>query len=96
MSRVVEPTLMQVVSLSIECADCGRMRWRKPVDLYRFRGIDASTPLSRIGERLSCSSCVEAGAQGKNIVVQAAFSFDLDRERAAAWRLKSQEVRVAG
>ncbi|UXT96742.1 hypothetical protein [Agrobacterium tumefaciens] len=96
MSRVVAPTLMQVVSLSIECADCGRMRWRKPEELYRFRGINASTPLSRIGERLSCSSCVDAGAQGKNIVVQAAFSFELDRERAAAWRLKSQEVRVAG
>jgi len=96
MSGVVEPTLMQVVSLSIECADCGRLRWRKPQELYRFRGVTASTPLSKIGERLSCSSCVDAGAQGKNIVVQAAFSFELDRERAAAWRLKSQEVRAAG
>lgn len=96
MSGVAEPTLMRVVSLSIECADCGRLRWRKPQELYRFRGVNASTPLSKIGERLSCSSCVDAGAQGKNIVVQAAFSFELDRERAAAWRLKSQEVRAAG
>lgn len=90
------PTLGQVLSLSIECADCGRNRWRKPQELYRIKGIHSRTQLSEIGSRLVCSSCVDDGLPGKNIVIQAAFSFEEDRLRADAWRVSNLAARAAG
>lgn len=90
------PTLGKVSSLSIECGDCGRLRWRKPQELYRMKGIDAATPLADIGNRLVCSSCQEQGDPGKNIVIQAAFSFETDRIKAEAWRTNILGARAAG
>jgi hypothetical protein len=89
-------TLGQVVSLSVECGDCGRLRWRKPHEFYRMEGIAASTPLSDLGVRLVCSACRAQGAEGRNIVIQAAFSCENDRLAAEAWGLNSREVHAAG
>jgi len=91
----IEPTLKQVISVSIECADCGRMRWRKPRDLY-VNGIGPTTALSELGARLTCSSCKDEGMPGKNVVIQAAFAHEIDRIRAEAGRIRSLEVREAG
>jgi hypothetical protein len=89
-------TLNQVLSLSIECGDCGRMRWRKPQELYRLRGIGPSTQIAELGGRLVCSSCQSEGMDGRNVVIQAAFSFENDRIRAEAWRTSNQAVRAMG
>ena len=89
-------TLNQVLSLSIECGDCGRMRWRKPQELYRLRGVAPSTRIEELGGRLVCSACQSEGMGGRNISIQAAFSFEKDRIRAEAWRSNSQAVREAG
>lgn len=90
------PTLGQVLSLSIECGDCGRNRWRKPQELYRIKGVNSATQVSEIGSRLVCSSCVDEGLPGKNIVIQAAFSFENDRLKAEAWRVSSLAARATG
>lgn len=89
-------TLNQVLSLSIECGDCGRMRWRKPQELYRLRGVSSSTQIAELGSRLICSACQSQGLDGRNISIQAAFSFEADRIRAEAWRTNNQAVREAG
>jgi acid phosphatase family membrane protein YuiD len=89
-------TLSQVLSLSIECGDCGRMRWRKPQELYRLRGVSPSTPIAELGSRLVCSVCQSDGLDGRNISIQAAFSLENDRIRADAWRVNNQAVREAG
>ena len=89
-------TLNQVLSLSIECGDCGRMRWRKPQELYRLRGVSPSTQIADLGSRLVCSACQAEGLDGRNISIQAAFSFEADRIRADAWRINNQAVREAG
>ena len=90
-----EPTLADVVSVSIECADCGRNRWKKPIELRRF-GVNLSTKLSNLGSRLVCSGCREDGMPGKNIVIQAAFVTDLDRLRAEASAVRNRTARAAG
>jgi hypothetical protein len=89
-------TLSQVLSLSIECGDCGRMRWRKPQELYRLKGIGPSTHIPDLGGRLVCSSCQSEGLDGRNVVIQAAFSFEDDRIRAEAWRINTLAARAAG
>ncbi|QCL96051.1 hypothetical protein CFBP7129_17420 [Agrobacterium tumefaciens] len=89
-------TLNQVLSLSIECGDCGRMRWRKPQELYRLSGVGPSTQITELGSRLVCSACHSEGLDGRNISIQAAFSFENDRIRAEARRINNQAVRVAG
>lgn len=90
------PTLGSALSLSIECGDCGRNRWRRPQELYRIKGIGPATLVSELGARLVCSSCTGEGQPGKNIAIQVAFSFEEDRVKADAWRLNSLEARAAG
>jgi hypothetical protein len=90
------PTLEQALSLSIECGDCGRIRWRKPQELYRIKGIGPATLVSEVGVRLVCSSCTSQGAEGRNIAIGVAFSFELDRIRAEASRVSTLATRAAG
>ena len=88
-------TLAQAVSISIECADCGRARWRRPSDFYRHGTIGPATSIEELGSRLFCTECQDAGDHGKNIVIQAAFAYEADRIRAEAARLRSLEARVS-
>lgn len=90
------PTLGDAASLSIECADCGHSRWRKPEDLYG-RNFCSETMIAEISEKLYCSPCRADGLPGRNISVQVAFVTEARRREADAWlALKSQKVRAAG
>lgn len=89
-------TLAQVVSISIECADCGRARWRRPSDFYRHGSIGPSTAVEELAARLVCVECQGAGDHGKSIVVQAAFAVELDRLRAEAVRIRNREAPSSG
>jgi hypothetical protein len=96
MRFTAEPVIGEVASLSIECADCGHSRWRKPAELYK-KGIRADAPLEAVAKRLFCSSCREDGLPGKNVVVQAAFLTAESQKRAAAFaEARIQKVRAAG
>lgn len=66
------PTLEDVRTLRIECADCGRERWWKRSQIAR-QHIPLETPLSAILPRLCCSCCREEGLPGNNVVVSADF-----------------------
>lgn len=84
----------QVLSLTLECANCGRIRVRKPADLRRF-GITGETPISDVSCRLYCHTCRLEGDDDRNITVRAAFANQLDRERAEAHRLRGREALYA-
>lgn len=90
-----EPTIGQTISISIECGDCGHVRWRKPDEFYTF-GFKYTTTLNELGQKLFCSSCRSEGESGKNVIISAAFKTELDRERANASRLNIQAARAAG
>ena len=90
-----EPVLSQVVSIAIECSDCGRSRWRRVSELKAF-GVCATTRLSDLAQRLFCVACRDDGLPGRSISVQASFVTQNDRERAAAQRLNSREVHARG
>ncbi len=89
-------TLEKLTSLSIECVDCGRLRWRKPSDLYRIKGVGPATDLSELGMRLVCTSCQNEGMDGRNIAIQANFNLENDRLRFEAARISSQAIRAKG
>lgn len=88
--------LENLASLSIECGDCGRLRWRKPAELYRIKGVGPTTDLSELGMRLVCTSCQSEGMDGRNIAIQANFNFENDRLRFEAARINSQAARAKG
>lgn len=90
-----EPCVGHTMSISVECADCGRNRWWKPVQLKRF-GVDSSTPLSSLSARLTCKACRDEGMPGKTVTISAAFSSELERERASAYLINSREALVEG
>lgn len=96
MSATGLATLGQAVSISIECADCGRARWRRPHEFYRYGKIGPATPIQELGTRLFCAECQDAGDHGKNIVIQAAFAFESDRIRTEAAKLRSLEAPSSG
>lgn len=82
-------TLGEAATINVECTDCGRSRWWRPVELYRY-GVRSTTPLEALSTRLSCSSCREDGLPGKNISVQVGFITDRVRVHAEARLLNSQ------
>jgi len=88
-------TLGEAATVSVECTDCGRSRWWRPQELYRF-GVKASTPLEALSARLSCSACKEDGLPGKNISVQVGFVTDRARIQAEARLLNSLTVPGTG
>lgn len=90
-----EPTIGQTISISIECGDCGHVRWRKPHEFYTF-GFKGVTTLNDLGQKLFCAACRSEGESGKNVVISAAFQTELDRERANASRLNIQEAPGVG
>lgn len=84
-----EAVVSQVVSLTIECVDCGRIRVRKPSELRRH-GINEATRLSEVSSRLVCSGCREDGLPGRHLSVQAAFATYLDQVNAEAYLINSR------
>jgi hypothetical protein len=90
-----EPVLAQVLSISVECIDCGRTRWRRTAELKTF-GVNENTKLADLSRRLYCTACRAEGLPGRHISVQASFVTATDRERAEAFRLNSREVHGRG
>jgi hypothetical protein len=84
-----EMPLGAAARLGVECGDCGRSRWLRPVQLVR-RGVTLHTPLADVSSKLSCSACRSEGLGGKNVTVQAFFSRDADRVKAEAEVLRNQ------
>lgn len=90
-----KPVIAHVVSLSVECADCGRNRWWKPDELRRF-GVTGNTPLAELSGRIVCSACRADGLPGTAVSIQAAFIDERQRVRSEAQMLSEREVLVEG
>jgi len=88
-----KPVIAHVVSISVECADCGRNRWWKPDELRRF-GVAGSTPLAELSGRIVCSACRADGLPGTAVSIQAAFIDERQRVRSEAQMLSEREVLV--
>ena len=86
-----EAVVSQVLSLTLECVNCGRTRLKKPSELRRF-GIGDATRLSDVSVRLYCQGCRETGDPDRNITVRAVFARELDRERAEAQGIRDREA----
>lgn len=87
-----EPIVADVLSLTMECTECGRTRRKAPTEMRAY-GVTPETKLSDLSHRLVCSICKDEGVTGGRIVVQAAFATDLARERANAYRVNAHEAR---
>ncbi|RUX26132.1 hypothetical protein EOA13_24830 [Mesorhizobium sp. M7A.F.Ca.US.011.01.1.1] len=74
-----EAVIAHVVSISVECGDCGRNRWWRPDQLKRF-GVTGNTPLAALSERMRCVICRADGLPGANVSIQAAFVDERQRE----------------
>ncbi|MER9876168.1 hypothetical protein [Mesorhizobium sp. M0195] len=85
-----EATIADVVSIAVECIDCGRNRWWKPAELKRH-GVRPETPLSALSGRLICKACRADGLPGAAVSIQAAFIDDRQRVRAEARLLNGRE-----
>ncbi|WP_404927770.1 hypothetical protein [Mesorhizobium sp. ORM16] len=83
--------IADVVSISVECADCGRNRWWKPDQLRRF-GVTGNTPLAALSGRLVCSACRADGLPGTAIQIRAAFIDERQRVRSEALMLSEREM----
>ncbi|QKC89463.1 hypothetical protein EB230_14315 [Mesorhizobium sp. NZP2234] len=88
-----KPVIAHVVSISVECADCGRNRWWKPDELRRF-GVTDGTPLAELSGRIVCSACRADGLPGTAVSIQAAFVDERQRVRSEAQMLSEREVLV--
>jgi len=88
-----KPVIAHVVSISVECADCGRNRWWKPDELRRF-GVTGGTPLAELSGRVVCSACRADGLPGTAVSIQAAFVDERQRVRSEAQMLSEREVLV--
>lgn len=86
-----ESVIAEVVSISVECADCGRNRWWRPDQLKRF-GVTANTPLAALSGRIVCSACRADGLPGAAVSIQAAFIDERQRVRSEARMLSGREV----
>ncbi|PTE08480.1 hypothetical protein [Mesorhizobium helmanticense] len=86
-----EATIADVVSIAVECIDCGRNRWWKPAELRRH-GVSGQTPLAALSERLCCSACRADGLPGRAVSIQAAFIEEHERRRREARRRNEREV----
>lgn len=90
-----KPIIADVVSVSVECADCGHGRWLRPAQLQSF-GVSLMTSLEDLASRLSCAPCRLDGLPGKNVVVTAAFVNEELRNRAERWKARTPEVHAWG
>ena len=88
-------TLGEAATIRVECTDCGRSRWWRPDELYRY-GVRPGTPLETLSARLTCSACQEDGLPGKHLSVQVGFVTDRGRLRAEARLLNSLAAPVPG
>jgi hypothetical protein len=80
-----EATVAEVVSIAVECIDCGRNRWWKPADLKRY-GVTGQTPLAALSGRLICKACRADGLPGGAVSIQAAFIDETERRHIEARR----------
>src|ERR1700754_2486190 len=85
-----EATIAEVVSIAVECIDCGRNRWWKPAELKRY-GVTGQTPLAALSGRLICKACREDGLPGGAVAIQAAFIDEKERRRLEARRRDERE-----
>lgn len=76
-----EPIIGDVKALQVECGDCGRERWLARHALLKSR-ITPETSIENLSARFRCSSCLEAGLPGTNIIVTPVFH-DAGRARSA-------------
>lgn len=90
-----EPVVAQVVSISVECGDCGRSRWWRPDQLKRF-GVTGNTAVAALSARMRCSACRAEGLPGANITIQGAFIDERQRVRSEAQMMSEREVLVEG
>ncbi|WP_137933690.1 hypothetical protein [Mesorhizobium comanense] len=90
-----EAVIAHVVSISVECADCGRNRWWRSDQLRRF-GVTKNTPLAELSGRIVCSACRADGLPGTAISIQAAFIDDRQRVRSEAQMLSDREMPLEG
>lgn len=93
MSRVQEPTVGSASVIEIECADCGRIRWLKPHDLYRS-GVAKETTVRQLGLKLFCGDCRDEGLPGKSLILSPRFATNSARIYAEAYQINSREVRA--
>ncbi|CCV15127.1 conserved hypothetical protein [Mesorhizobium sp. STM 4661] len=86
-----EATIADVVSVAVECIDCGRNRWWKPAELRRY-GVNGQTPLVALSARLRCSACQADGLPGRAVSIQAAFIEEHERRRRETRRRAEREA----
>ncbi len=95
MSCVQEPTVGSTSVIEIECADCGRIRWLKPHDLYRSRAkVTPQTTIRQLGLKLFCTGCRGEGMPGRNISLSPRFVSSNARIYADAHMINSREARA--
>ncbi|HEV7253846.1 MAG TPA: hypothetical protein VGN97_12240 [Mesorhizobium sp.] len=87
-----EAVVSQVLSLTMECGDCGHRCRMKRAELAEF-GVTGATRLSEVAKRLVCKECRDEGEPGRNFTIQAAFASNLARLRAEAYLINSREAR---
>lgn len=91
-----EPVTVGMIDrLRIECADCGRSRWREPSELVK-KGISLHVEIRSLLPKFSCSECADDGLPARNITVQALFLHDHEARRAERDVLRSQEALSKG
>lgn len=93
MSCVQEPTVGSTSVIEIECADCGRIRWRKPHDLYRA-GVTKQTTIRQLGLKLFCTGCRDEGLPGRSLILSPRFATNNARIYAEAYQINSREARA--
>lgn len=93
MSCVQEPTVGSASVIEVECADCGRIRWLKPHDLYRS-GVTKETTIRQLGLKLFCGECRDDGVPGKSLILSPRFATSNARIYAEAYQINSREARA--
>ena len=90
-----EAVIAHVISISVECVDCGHERWWRPDQLKLF-GVTGNTPVAALSGRMRCSACRAEGLPGATISIRAAFIDERQRMRSEAQMLNEREVPLEG
>ena len=90
-----EPVIAHVISISVECIDCGHNRWWRPDQLKRF-GVTGNTPVAAVSARMRCVACRADGLPGAAVSIQAAFIDERQRVRSEAQMLSDRDVPLEG
>lgn len=90
-----EPTIGDVRSLHVECADCGRERWLKQNEMLRGPVLGHTT-LRAFMDKLVCADCRDEGLSGRNLVAVPRFLSRKAAFQAETWMANIQEARPTG